>query len=394
MFKRYHDPQENMQYLKSMLHLLKNPETDIIVPMTKRGMEKSLFMFDQKMSIKSLVKLVLEMTRNRVKSKTKPQNLPRYKTFLKQQMSSSPQDKNKFSIDEKDLDPLRIKFSRRQKSKITATQANNLLSEKGRIIRYSNQKRGKIALTPTLINAIRQGHYLLDTNKFTIKKEDFLYPIFAQNMIYNILLVLDTSKSIAWVIPHIEKIISALSSNISQARDKVGLVTFNHDLAQVYHYPTLNVKQVIGTINKMEAEGQTPLGDGLNLAWQVLCKEQYRLPGMKNMIILISDCYPEPLEGGHKDLLAEPSYKLVLQVSEKIAREKFGLVIINPAAREKEKEDWNIKLIKQIVATTKAKYIKIQPETEQKIFGQEEAFIDQQKLTNLTNQVMNAKMDL
>ena len=208
------------------------------------------------------------------------------------------------------------------------------------------------------------------------------------------MLVLDTSKSISWVIPHIEKFISYITSNVSNARDKLGLITFNNDLAQIYHYPTLNVKQVIGTINEMEAKGQTPLGEGLNLALQVFSKDQYKLPGMKNLLILISDCFPEPLEGGHKDLLEEPSYKLVLSASKKIRDEKLGFIIINPAAKDEEKINWGKKLIEKIIDITKAKYIEVHPKTKFNLLKVEKAFIDEEKLTEFFDAINDVKVNL
>jgi len=207
------------------------------------------------------------------------------------------------------------------------------------------------------------------------------------------MLVLDTSKSISWVISHIEKIISYITSNVSNSRDKIGLITFNNDLAQIYHYPTLNVKQVIGTINEMEAKGKTPLGEGLNLALQVFSNEQYKIPGMKNLIILVSDCFPEPLEGGHKDLLDEPSYKLVLSASEKIRNEKLGFIIINPSEK-KDKDKWNAKLIKKIIDITKAKYIEIHPKMKFNLLKGEKAFIEEEKLTEFFIAVNEIKVNL
>ncbi|MBC8526779.1 MAG: VWA domain-containing protein [Candidatus Cloacimonetes bacterium] len=394
MFGRYHDSKMNLQYLKGILNLLSNPDSEIKIPLSERCIGKSLFMFDEKMSIKGIVRFVIEMVRNCGNIKTSAKNLPKYRTIIKNKLFKQEDDKTKFSIDAKDLQKVRMNFAKREKTKHSVHGKNNLSLNKGRIIRFSKERSGNISITPTIFNAIQNGNYSLKDRKFNIQTKNFLYPKYEENVIYNIMLVLDTSKSISWVIPHIEKLISYISSNVSNARDKLGLITFNKDLAQIYHYPTLNVKQVIGTINEMEAKGKTPLGEGLNLALQVFSKERYKLPGMKNLLILISDCFPEPLEGGHKDLLEEPSYKLVLSASEKIRDEKLGFVIINPAAKDEEEVSWGKKLIEKIIDITKAKYIEVHPKIKFNLIKGEKAFIDDKKLTELTNIVNEIKMEI
>jgi len=391
MFDKYHDSKMSLQYLKGIVHLLSNPDAEVSIPLSERG-GKSLFMFDEKMSIKQIMKLVMGVVKNRdIKTVTK--NLPKFRTIIKKNISKK-EDETKFSIDAKDLQKVRMNFAKREKTKHSVRGKNNLSLDKGRIIRFSKEQSGNISFFPTIFNAIQNGNYSLKERKFNIQTKNFLYPKYEENVIYNIMLVLDTSKSISWVIPHIEKFISYITSNVSNARDKLGLITFNNDLAQIYHYPTLNVKQVIGTINEMEAKGQTPLGEGLNLALQVFSKTKYRIPGMKNLLILISDCFPEPLEGGHKDLLEEPSYKLVLSASEKIRDEKFGFIIINPATKEEEKVNWGTRLIEKIIDITKAKYIEVHPKTKFNPLKGGKAFVDEQKLTEFFAAVNEVKVNL
>ncbi len=392
MFDRYHDSKMSLQYLKGILNLLSNPDSEIIIPPSERGAGKSLFLFEEKMSVRQIIELILGLVKLR-NIKTDPKYLPKYRTIIKKNILKK-EAETKFSIDAKALQKVRMNFAKREKTKHSVRGKNNLSFDKGRIIRFSKERSGNIAFTPTIFNAIQNGNYSLQERKFNIQTKNFLYPKYEESVIYNIMLVLDTSKSISWVIPHIEKFISYITSNVSNARDKLGLITFNNDLAQIYHYPTLNVKQVIGTINEMEAKGQTPLGEGLNLALQVFSKDQYKLPGMKNLLILISDCFPEPLEGGHKDLLEEPSYKLVLSASKKIRDEKLGFIIINPAAKDEEKVNWGKKLIEKIIDITKAKYIEVHPKTKFNLLKVEKAFIDEEKLTDFFDAINDVKVNL
>ena len=394
MFKLYHDPKMNLLYLQGLYNLLSNPDAEILIPLSKRGSGKSLFMFNENMSVKEIVKLVLGIVKNRDNIKTSSKDLPKYRTIIKNKLFKQEDTETKFSIDPKKLQKVRINFAKREKTKHSVRGKNKLFLDKGRIIRFSKERSGNVSITSTIFNAIQNGNYSLKERKFNIQTKNFLYPKYEENVIYNIMLVLDTSKSISWVIPHIEKFISYITSNVSNSRDKLGLITFNNDMAQIYHYPTLNVKQVIGTINEMEAKGKTPLGEGLNLALQVFSKEQYKLPGMKNLLILISDFFPEPLEGGHKDLLDELSYKLVLTAIEKIKKEKIGLIIINPVVEKKEIKGWNDKLIDKIKEIAEVKYIEIRPKKKTHFFSADKAVIEYDKMNEFFNIVSDVKINL
>ncbi|MCK4957495.1 MAG: hypothetical protein KAS49_07645, partial [Candidatus Cloacimonetes bacterium] len=86
MFGRYHDSPKNLQYLKGILSLLSNPDTEILIPLSERGSGKSLFMFNENMSVKEIVKLVMGMVRNRNNIKTSAKNLPKYRTIIKNKL--------------------------------------------------------------------------------------------------------------------------------------------------------------------------------------------------------------------------------------------------------------------------------------------------------------------
>jgi len=116
MFDRYHDSQKNLQYLKGILNLLSNPDEEILLPISQRGIAKSLFMFDENMSVKEIVKLVMGMVRNHNIIKTSAKNLPKYRTIIKNKLFKQKEDKTKFSIDTKDLQKVRMNFSWKEQS--------------------------------------------------------------------------------------------------------------------------------------------------------------------------------------------------------------------------------------------------------------------------------------
>jgi len=383
MFSNYNDNKINWQSLSL------RPDTEITIHAIKK--DYPLFLFDERISVKELMKFVLGLVKTKRNLKTK--NVPRYKTVFKNALPKKDEDQARFSVRASDLQNIRIKFAKREKSAHSKQKTDSDNTEKGRIIRFSKKRQGNIAFIPTILNAVQNGKYSIKDKKFNISANDFLYPKYEENINYNIMLVLDTSKSISWVIPHIEKFISLITANASNFRDRLGLITFNNDLAKIYHYPTLNVKQVIGTINKIKAEGKTPLGEGLNLALQTFSKERYKLLGMKNLIILISDCYPEPLEGGHKNLLDEPAYKLVISTAKKIKEAKLGFIIINPSVEIKDKVSWAKKLIKKVISVSNAKYIEVNP-TIKSTFFKGKSLIDEERFTKLANAIIQTKAEM
>jgi len=129
----------------------------------------------------------------------------------------------------------------------------------------------------------------------------------------------------------IEKIIAMLTAQASASKDKMGLIVFQDDRAQIMHYPTINVRHVIGTINTLAPKGKTPLADGIKLAMQTLEQSRFQVTGMSNAIVLLSDCFPEPITGEYEDLIDEPVCQALLHQSEKIAPTNIKFLIINPS---------------------------------------------------------------
>lgn len=382
---KFHDM---LMDFRAAIYFLTNPETEIFV-ISKQN-EDSLSMFDEFVSVGKIVTAILGLVKYRKREKYSSQTVPKYRTIFKSKLHKAREEKSKFSIEPKDLQKMQCRLVKRAKTKNTFNHSNSPSPDKGRIIRYSRDKSSNVAISPTIYNAIKQGSYSLEKSKFSIKTRDFLYPQYEQNSIYNMILVLDTSKSITWMINNIELIISRITTNAFHSRDKLGLITFQDNRALIHHYPTLNVKQVIGTINKIKAKGETPLGEGLNLALQVFSKKQYNLPGMKNIIIMISDCFPEPLEGRHKNLLDEPCYKAVISASEKIKKAKIDMVIINPSTQE-SKKSWNLKLIDKIRDVSNAKYIRIHPQMQSNSERESETCISKADSLLLTETIWKVK---
>jgi magnesium chelatase subunit D len=74
-----------------------------------------------------------------------------------------------------------------------------------------------------------------------------------------------------------------------QKRDKVGIVTFRGDCADLLLSPTSSIDLAETKLKVIPTGGRTPLGKGLQMGFDVLSQELHRDPKTKPLLILISD---------------------------------------------------------------------------------------------------------
>ncbi|HUQ58658.1 putative cobaltochelatase [Lentzea sp.] len=162
----------------------------------------------------------------------------------------------------------------------------------GRVVRSSKVDGSGLHLVDTLTNAAphqaargRTGPGLLLTAADLRKavregKESNL-----------VLFVVDASGSMA-----AQKRMSAVSGAVIsllrdayQRRDKVGVVTFRGNQAEVALPPTTSVDAAATRLKKMRTGGRTPLADGLLKAHRVLEIERLRDPRKRPLVVLLTD---------------------------------------------------------------------------------------------------------
>lgn len=391
MIKDYERPEELQARLRGLLALYANKDAKIMLAGIRESgshPDVNLNFFDEVVNLGEFIKMMVARIMKQPSSKAK--NPPHFRGVRKGEEKK--EEQSQFSIDEEELSVLRFNFAARGKKR---SSNNDKPATNSRIVNYSNNKRNmqSPAIIPTLLHAVKNGGYSLSSRSFNLKKQHYQYPVYMQEEDFNIMLVLDSSHSTNWVIPHIEKFVKLITQNVSQARDKLGLITFNNDTAQIFHYPTLNVKQVIGTINELEVSGLTPLADGLNLAKQTMEREQYNVAGTKNIILLISDCFPEPVKGGFEDLLDEPCYVEAFKAAETISDSKTSLMIINPAVEEGKSKNWGQKLAEKIEAETNTKYLELHPKNMFKVFGTGDTVLDEDELHRFIESINEMRME-
>ena len=83
--------------------------------------------------------------------------------------------------------------------------------------------------------------------------------------------------------------IMSLLLDAYQRRDKVGLVTFRADSAELVLPPTHSVDIAARRLDELPAGGRTPLAEGLLLSAQVLERERIRDPRQRPLLVVVTD---------------------------------------------------------------------------------------------------------
>ncbi len=371
-FLSYINQKERENELKQLIGLFSNPNNRVIIQRdTKNGIP-----FDEAPMLKNLLSNIMKILRPKW-SFSKNNSRRQYK-----QKTKSESDNFELKLENVSLS----KFKKYKRKKTKFSTKNNRTNKVNRVLRYSTQKKDNyLALVPTIKNSIKNGNYNLIGRRFIIHKSDFLYPVPIKEEQINLLVILDSSHSISWFVKYIEKFLPMITSYSFKNRDKIGYITYKNGSAHIIHYPTLNIQQVIGSINSTKIEGETPLSESLQLANQVFKKQQYNFPGMKNMILLISDCFPEPLEGGYKDIFDEPAYKKMISGTKKIVDNNIDLTIINPAQIKNNSYNWGRKLAKKLQTLYNIKYLEINKPQSKNGFSSKEKMFDME-LRNLAQE--------
>ena len=106
-----------------------------------------------------------------------------------------------------------------------------------------------------------------------------------------ILFVVDASGSMAARrrMGAVKGAVLSLLADAYQRRDKVGVVSFRGEGAQVLLPPTASVELAAPSLEKLPTGGRTPLAVGLEKAAEVLARERLRDAGRRPLLVLLTD---------------------------------------------------------------------------------------------------------
>lgn len=117
--------------------------------------------------------------------------------------------------------------------------------------------------------------------------------------------------------------ILSLLNDAYQRRDRVGLVVFQKDRANLILPPTNSVQLAQRALNDIPVGGKTPLSAGLLLAHEVIKREQLAHPDVVPLIILLTD------GAGNVAMSQMAPQDEAHQLAEKIAKDDLRSVVVN-----------------------------------------------------------------
>jgi Mg-chelatase subunit ChlD len=234
-----------------------------------------------------------------------------------------------------------------------------------RIVKY-RKGESRLAILHTLLKAASNGHYNLNTKRFAIIDEDMMGWTRREYESLTLILLVDVSKSTWAFIKVFKEILRSLTDYFHKHNDRVGLISLQGLQAKIYSHPTHNFRVVARGLSLLKFHGETPIADGLQSALNMARLEKGKNPGSRSIVILLSDCFPEPLVRGSSDVMDDPAYRNCLTAASRYKKEKVMLLVINPAFIGEEAELPGELLSQKIADASGGRLIKLHREKERR----------------------------
>ncbi|MBN1931857.1 MAG: VWA domain-containing protein [Desulfobacterales bacterium] len=130
----------------------------------------------------------------------------------------------------------------------------------------------------------------------------------------------------------------ALLKGAYQNRDRVGLVAFRDEYADVLLQPTTSLTLAKDRLRMLPTGGATPFADGLLKAWQLVKVERTKDPEIKPLLVVISDGEANvPLEST-RILSARKVLEEVCTLAQHIRQDKILSVVIDTKPRSERSD--------------------------------------------------------
>ncbi len=158
-----------------------------------------------------------------------------------------------------------------------------------------------------------------------IKRQDMMNKVRIRRTSDLILFLVDLSWSMAVVqrMAAAKGAILSLLTTAYQKREKVGLITFQKDHADIMLQPTNSVMLAERAMKNVPIGGKTPLAAGLMKSYEVLSREKIFYPDINSMLIVLTD------GAGNVSLYGGDPMKEAYEAADKIAEEGFHSIVIN-----------------------------------------------------------------
>lgn len=144
------------------------------------------------------------------------------------------------------------------------------------------------------------------------------------------MLVVDASMSSQAYLQGLGDILTEVFAQFFDPLSKVGLIAITRGGAELVFTPTRNRRRVFGRVKDLVPGGNSPLADGLYLARRELSKSR-RTEGARNcFVMLVSDCYPEPVPPGRSDIYESEPYTRVRLEARALGSARMPVAILDP----------------------------------------------------------------
>ena len=202
--------------------------------------------------------------------------------------------------------------------------------KRGRYIqaRPAHEKTDDLAFDATLRAAAPFQNQRLEQRKrvaFAIQPSDYMRKIRVRRAANLVLFLVDASWSMAVAerMAATKGAIISLLTDAYQRRDRVGLIVFQKNRASLVLPPTNSVLLANRALADIPVGGKTPLSAGLQMAYDVLRKEEILHPDVMPLLIVLTD------GAGNVSIGSLPPQEEAHRLAELIANENIHSVVIN-----------------------------------------------------------------
>lgn len=184
-----------------------------------------------------------------------------------------------------------------------------------------------------------------------IEKGDLRENIRQKKTSTTIIFVVDASGSMAAKkrMTAVKGAILSILTNAYEKRDKVAMISFRRNKAEVLLEVTKSVELAEKKLRTMVTGGKTPLGEGLKKGYQIVKKEKLKNPEDIILMVVVSDCK------GNFSLSSKNPMEEVFHIGRKITQEAIDTIVI-----DSETGFLNLGLGKKLSETMKGKHYTIE----------------------------------
>jgi magnesium chelatase subunit D len=173
-----------------------------------------------------------------------------------------------------------------------AGRRSRALARTGRRIGATRGESGSLHLVETLLAAAgQQPARGRTTGRVDVRAEDLRVAVREGREANLVLFCVDASGSMAARrrMTQVKTAVLSLLMDAYRRRDKVGLITFRGQDAELVLPPTHSVEIAAARLEELPAGGRTPLAAGLLEAAKVLHRERLRDPRLRPLLVVVTD---------------------------------------------------------------------------------------------------------